>query len=291
MISSGGSPRSSASPRRRPTHETSGSGARSGAPFSDAPTPSRRNGSVSQRRRFAVISRHSSARAGSRTPPGGRSGVQLDDRVEVIHGKAHSGGLTLELGLWFRFVPRRAPVPERDGRPRPTAQSSDVLGNVHAWDANLLVAGEKAVAWFAKWRQLSAVLRWLLVGSPSDAVHTLGARGSATHALLTGYVAMQVDETAVARRYLGLAAASYREQVGDRRSRQTRRRRSRLGRMGRPSRGGCRADRRHRATGRGHSPTPSTTPRGTPGALMSRYRGTCDRWVPPSRRHCAELRR
>jgi hypothetical protein len=90
------------------------------------------------------------------------------------------------------------------------------------WDANFLVAGEKAVAWFAKWRQLSAVLRWLLVGSPSDAVHTLGARGSATHALLTGYVAMQVDETAVARRYLGLAAASYREQVGDRRSRQTR---------------------------------------------------------------------
>ena len=52
------------------------------------------------------------------------------------------------------------------------------------------------------------------------------ARGHAarpTHALLTGYVAMQLDETAVARRYLGLAAASYREQFGDRRSRQTRR--------------------------------------------------------------------
>ena len=47
---------------------------------------------------------------------------------------------------------------------------------------------------------LSAVLRWLLVGSPSDAVHTLGPRGSATHALLTGYVAMELDETAVARR-------------------------------------------------------------------------------------------
>ena len=146
----------------------------------------------------------------------------LDDRVEVIHCKAHSGGLTLELGLWFRFVPRRAPVPERDGRPRPTAQSCDVLGNVHAWDGNLRVAGEKAVAWFARWRQLSAVLRWLLVGSPSDAVHTLGPRGSATHALLTGYVAMQLDETAVARRYLGLAAASYREQFGDRHSPQTR---------------------------------------------------------------------
>ena len=146
----------------------------------------------------------------------------LDDRIEVIHCKAHSGGLTLELGVWFRFVPRRAPVEERDGRPRPTAQTCDVLGNVHAWDGDLRVAGEKAEAWFARWRQLTAVLRWLLVGSPSDAVHTLGPRGSATHSLLTGYVAMQLDERAVARRHLGVAAASYREQSDDRRSRQTR---------------------------------------------------------------------
>ena len=139
----------------------------------------------------------------------------------MIHGRAHSGGLTLELGLWFRFVPRRAAVPERDGRPRPAAQSSDVLGNVHAWDANLLVAGEKAVAWFARWRPLTAVLRWLLVGRRRTRSTRSDTRfGDA--ALLTGYVAMQVGETAVARRYLGLAAASYREQFDDRRSRPTR---------------------------------------------------------------------
>ena len=163
--------------------------------------------------------RRSSAESGFSDSAGRTFWRAFDDRVEVIHCRAHSGGLTLELGLWFRFVPRRAPVAERDGRPRPTAQSSDVLGNVHAWDGNLRVAGEKAAAWFARWRPLTAVLRWLLVGSPSDAVHTPGPRGSATHALLTGYVAMQLGETAVARRHLGLAAASYREQFDDRRSR------------------------------------------------------------------------
>ena len=146
----------------------------------------------------------------------------LDDRVEVIHGKAGSGGLTLELGVWFRFVPRRAAVAERGGRPRPSAHACDLLGNVHAWDGDLRVAGEKAEAWFARWRPLTAVLRWLLVGSPSDVIHTLGPRGSATHALLTGYVAMQLEETTVARRHLGLAAASYREQSDDRRAREAR---------------------------------------------------------------------
>ena len=188
----------------------------------------------------------------------------LDDRVEVIHCKAHSGGLTLELGIWFRFVPRRAPVAERDGRPRPTAQSSDVLGNVHAWDGNLRVAGEKAVAWFARWRQLSAVLRWLLVGSPSDAVHTLGPRGSAD-----ARAAHRVRRDAARRD--GGGAASPRPRCGVL-PRAVRRpaltsdagRRSRLGRMGRPSRGGRRADRRHRATGRGHSPTPINHPQGHP---------------------------
>ncbi len=116
-----------------------------------------------------------------------------------------------------------------------------------------------------------------------------GPRGSATHALLTGYVAMQLDETAVARRSPRPRCSVLPRAVRRPALTSDAGRRSRLGRMGRPSRGGRRADRRHRATGRGHSPTPSTTPRGTPGALMSRYRGTCDRWVPPSRRHCAEV--
>ena len=38
----------------------------------------------------------------------------VEDRVEVLHCKAHSGGITLELGLWFRFVPRPVAVPESE---------------------------------------------------------------------------------------------------------------------------------------------------------------------------------
>jgi len=179
------------------------------------PQERQRLASAAVRRDLAPLLR----RAGFASSSGRTFWRELDDRVEVVHCKAHSGGLTLELGLWFRFVPRRAPVAERVGRPTPSAQACDVLGNVHAWDGDLRVAGEKAEAWFARWRSLTDVLRWLLVGSPSDVVHTQGPRGSATHALLTGYVAMHLDETAVARRHLGLAAASYREQFDEQRSR------------------------------------------------------------------------
>ncbi len=177
------------------------------------PQERQRAASAAARRDLAPLLR----RAGFTASAGRTFWREQDDRVEVVHCRAHSGGLTLELGIWFRFVPRRSPVPERDDGPRPTAQSSDVLGNVHAWDGDLAAAGAKAEAWFGRWRELAAILRWLLVGSPSDVVHAQGPRGSATHALLTGYVAKELGETTVARRHLALAAASYREQLADRR--------------------------------------------------------------------------
>ena len=182
------------------------------------PKERQRAASTAVRRDLAPVLR----RAGFATSAGRTFWREKGDRVEVVHCKAHSGGLTLELGLWFRFVPRRSPVSERDARPRPSAQSCDVLGNVHAWDGDLGAAGAKAEAWFGRWHELGTILRWLLVGSPSDVVHAQGPRGSATHALLTGYVAMELGETSVARRHLGLAAASYREQLDDRGARAAR---------------------------------------------------------------------
>ena len=144
---------------------------------------------------------------------------ELDDRIEVLHCRAHRGGLTLALGIWLRFVPRRTPAPERAGRPRPAEHACDLRGNVHAWDGDLQVAGGRAVEWFGGWRASSTILRWLLVGSPSDEVFGAGARGSASHALLTGYVARQVGEEAVARRHLGRAATSLRKSLEERRAR------------------------------------------------------------------------
>jgi len=145
---------------------------------------------------------------------------EAGDRVETVHCRADPGGLTLELGIWFRFVPRLTVVPESEGLARPAFHACDLRGHVHAWDRDLRVAGTKAEAWFQRWRRLDALLRWLLVGSPSDTVYAQGARGSASHALLTGYVALQLGEDAVARRHLGNAAASYREHLDDGRSRE-----------------------------------------------------------------------
>ena len=65
----------------------------------------------------------------------------LDDRVEVLHCKAHRGGLTLELGVWFRCVARAHAVPEREGRERPNEFHCDLRGNVHAWSDDLESAG------------------------------------------------------------------------------------------------------------------------------------------------------
>lgn len=142
------------------------------------------------------------------------------DRVETVHCRADPSGLTLELGIWFRFVPRLTVVAEREGRARPTLHVCDLRGRVHAWDRDLRLAGTKAEAWFVRWRRLDALLRWLLVGSPSDTVYAQGTRDSASHALLTGYVALQLGEDAVARRHLGAAAASYRELLDEGHSRE-----------------------------------------------------------------------
>ena len=114
---------------------------------------------------------------------------RLDDRVERLHAKAHKGGLTLELGIWFRFVPRPYEVPERDGRERPGELSCDLRGNVHAWSGDLESAGRESALWFVRWRSLAVVLRWLREGAPSDEVFGFGAPGSPHHHVLTGYVA------------------------------------------------------------------------------------------------------
>jgi hypothetical protein len=141
---------------------------------------------------------------------------RLDDRVERLHAKAHKGGLTLELGIWFRFVPRPYAVPEHDGRERPGELYCDLRGNVHALSGDLDSAGRQSALWFARWRPLPVVLRWLREGTPSDEVFGFGASGSPHHQVLTGYVARAVGSLEVARAQLSLAAAYYRGQLEER---------------------------------------------------------------------------
>ncbi|HEY1315809.1 MAG TPA: hypothetical protein VGF10_01185 [Gaiella sp.] len=141
---------------------------------------------------------------------------RLDDRVEMLHAKAHKGGLTLEVGIWFRFIPRPYEVPERDGRERPGALYCDLRGNVHAWSSELESAGRQSALWFARWRPLPVVLRWLREGAQSDEVFGWGAAGSPHHHMLTGYVARAAGDAEVARAQLSLAAAYYRGQLDER---------------------------------------------------------------------------
>ena len=140
---------------------------------------------------------------------------RLGDRVEMLHGRAHTGGLTLELGIWFRFVPRPYAVPEHDGRERPGDLYCDLRGDVHAWSGELESAGRGSALWFARWRSLRAVLRMLQEGTQSD-VFGWGAHGSPNHHMLTGYVARAVGDAEVARGQLSLAAAYYRGQLEER---------------------------------------------------------------------------
>jgi hypothetical protein len=179
------------------------------------PQERQRLASAAVRRDLAPMLRE----AGFTTVVGRSFWRELPDRVETVHCKAHRGGMTLELGIWFGFVPRRSPVVEREGRPTPAAHAGDLQGNVHAWDDDLRAAGAAAEKWFARWRPLPAVLRWLLVGSPSDETFGPGMRGASGHALLTGYVARELGESAVARRHLEQAAAAYRALVEERRAR------------------------------------------------------------------------
>ena len=145
---------------------------------------------------------------------------RLDDRVERLHAKPHKGGLTLELGIWFRFVPRPYAVPERGGRERPGELYCDLRGTVHAWSGDLESAGRESALWFARWRPLPAVLRLLRDGSQSDEAYGWGAAGSPHHHVLTGYVARAMGDLEVARAQLSLAAAYYRRQLDERRTEQ-----------------------------------------------------------------------
>ena len=103
----------------------------------------------------------------------------------------------------------------------------DLRGNVHTWYDELQAAGVTAERWFARWRPLSAVLRWLLVGKSSDMVFGPGAHGAPEHTLLTGYVARELGEESVARKRLARAAAHFGRRSTTARSARSRPRRSR----------------------------------------------------------------
>ncbi len=144
----------------------------------------------------------------------------LNDRVEVLHCKAHSGGLTLELGLWFRFVPRVVAVPGNGGRLRPAVYACDLRGDLHAWHDDLGSAAGKAASWFSRWRPLPVVLGRLLSGTPSEDAWCYGAPGSPHNSFLVGYVARELGDHNTARRKLRLAATHYRTRLeSDRASR------------------------------------------------------------------------
>jgi hypothetical protein len=142
----------------------------------------------------------------------------LDDRIEVVRCRAGATGMTLEAGIWFRFVPRPGPRNE-DAGGGPAVDECDLRAGARVGDDDLRAAGGDTERWFARWRPLDVVLRWLLTGSPSGAAHGPGPRGSAGHALLTGSVARRLGETAVARRHLGHAATLFRTELDERRAR------------------------------------------------------------------------
>lgn len=141
----------------------------------------------------------------------------LDDRVETAHCRAGGDGLALVLGIRFSFVPR-APSVAPAGHPRPHERACDLRATVRVHGDDLEAAGVRVLAWFDRWRPLAAVLRWLLIGTQSEEAYAQGGRGTTEHALLTGYVARQAGEEAVARRQLGQAAVALRGSLGDLRS-------------------------------------------------------------------------
>ena len=146
----------------------------------------------------------------------------LEDRVEVLHCRAHRDGLTLELGVWFRFVPRSYAVAERAGLVRPDDAHCDIRGRVQVWSQDLQAAGRESALWFARWRPLPVVLRWLREGVQSEEAYGWGAPGSPHHHLLTGYVAREVGDAELARGQLSLAAAYYRGELDEQGHEQTR---------------------------------------------------------------------
>lgn len=147
---------------------------------------------------------------------------RLADRVEVLHCKAHTRGLTFELGIWFRFVPRSYAPPEHDGRPRPDEAHCDVRGRVHVRSDDLESAGRHSALWFARWRPLDVVLQSLREGTQSEEAFGWGAPGSPRHRLVTGYVAREVGDAELARGQLSLAAAYYRGELEEKEAQRAR---------------------------------------------------------------------
>jgi hypothetical protein len=154
--------------------------------------------------------------AGFDDAAGGTFWRHLDDRIEVLRCRPRRDGLTLELGIWFRFVPRAYEVDEHAGRERPDEIHCDLRGRLHAWSDDLGSAGRESALWFARWRPLPAVLRWLREGAQSEEAYGWGAPGSPHHHLLTGYVAREVGDVELARGQLSLAAAYYRGELDER---------------------------------------------------------------------------
>ena len=153
--------------------------------------------------------------AGFDDAAGGTFWRHLDDRIEVLRCRPRRDGLTLELGIWFRFVPRAYAVDD-GGRERPDEIHCDLRGRLHAWSDDLGSAGRESALWFARWRPLPAVLRWLREGAQSEDAYGWGAPGSPHHHLLTGYVAREVGDLELARGQLSLAAAYYRGELDER---------------------------------------------------------------------------
>ena len=138
-----------------------------------------------------------------------------DDRVEVLHCRARTSGLSLELGIWFGFVPRADLVPEHEGRLRPAKAHCDMRGRVQVSSDGLEAAGRASALWFARWRPLDAVLRALREGTQSEDAFGWGAPDSPQLHLLTGYVAREAGNAELARGQLALAAAYYRGELDE----------------------------------------------------------------------------
>ena len=175
-----------------------------------------------RKRAAAAFVRHDLApalrRAGFDDSAGRTFWRSLDDRVELLHCKAHRGGLTLELGIWFRFVPRLArrpgargasaprPGPVRRPRERPRLARRSVVGRTHVGP---LVRGLAA----APGRAPPAPRRVGVGGGVrlGSARLAPGTRSS------PGYVAREAGDRLTARKQLRPVARAYRKELEQRR--------------------------------------------------------------------------
>ena len=174
-----------------------------------------------RKRAATAFARHELApalrRAGFDDAAGRTFWRSLDDRVELLHCKAHRGGLTLELGIWFRFVPRPHAVPEHDGRLRPGLAQCDVRGNVHASHDDLSSAGRTSGLWFAAWRPLRSCSAGSSTAPPRRKPSAGERPAPPGTRVLTGYVAREAGERLTARKQLRPVARAYRNDLEQRR--------------------------------------------------------------------------